>query len=81
MPGVEGTWRVVAIPPEQNSFAQKRPLPESWAGLTGDDLVAQTGVKGAVFCHKNRFIAVFESRELALETLVKNNLFYRDGQD
>jgi uncharacterized UPF0160 family protein len=74
MPGVEGTWRVVAIPPSENSFAQKRPLPASWAGLTGADLVQKTGIEGAIFCHKNRFIAVFETMAIALETLERHNL-------
>ena len=32
-PGVDGRWRVIAIPPEPGSFDKKRPLPESWAGL------------------------------------------------
>ena len=68
-PGLEGTWRIVAIPPEQSSFAQKRSLPESWAGLTGSSLSAVTGVSGSLFCHKNRFIAVFETRDAAVQAL------------
>ena len=74
MPGVEGTWRVLAIPPAENSFAQKRPLPEEWAGLTDEALSEKTGIPGAIFCHKNRFIAVFQTREIALETLERHNL-------
>lgn len=57
--------RVVAIPPVQDSFAQKRPFPEAWAGLEDAALEAVTGVPGSVFCHKNRFIAVFRTREAA----------------
>lgn len=66
-PGSDSTWRVVAIPPEAGSMAQKRPLPEPWAGLSDAALEAVTGIPGSVFCHKNRFIAVFRSREGARE--------------
>lgn len=79
-PGLEGTWRVVAIAPSEDSFDQKRPFPESWAGLTGSSLEAQTGVPGSLFCHKNRFIAVFRTREGALQALRDHGLMWRDGQ-
>lgn len=65
----DDAWRVVAIPPEPGSFATKVPFPEEWAGRTDEDLEQVVGVKGARFCHKNRFIAVFTSREAALEAL------------
>jgi uncharacterized UPF0160 family protein len=79
-PGMEGTWRVLAIAPREDSFDQKRPLPESWAGLTGSSLEAATGVKGSIFCHKNRFIAVFRTRDAAVEALKRHRLMWRDGQ-
>jgi uncharacterized UPF0160 family protein len=68
-PGTDASWRVVAIPPRPGEFGQKEPLPEAWAGLTDGALEAVTGVKGSVFCHKNRFIAVFTTREAALQAL------------
>lgn len=73
-PGTDGSWRIVAIPPEHGSFAQKRPLPAAWGGLTDDALVAACGVPGAKFCHKNLFIAVFETREGALAALERARL-------
>jgi len=78
-PGMEGTWRVVAIAPCEDSFDQKRPLPESWAGLTGSSLQAATGVHGSIFCHKNRFIAVFETREAAMQALKRHGLMWRES--
>lgn len=69
-PGMDGKWHVLAIPPQFGDFGQKRSLPEAWAGLTGSSLERATGVPGAKFCHKNRFIAVFSTREGALEALV-----------
>jgi uncharacterized UPF0160 family protein len=68
-PGTDGSWRVVAIPPKDGCFEQKRSLPAPWAGLTDAALEAVTGVPGSMFCHKNRFIAVFRTRENAVEAL------------
>lgn len=67
-------WQLVAIPPTHDSFDKKRPLPAAWAGLVDDALSEVIGVKGAKFCHKNLFIAVFDSRESALSAIEKWNL-------
>lgn len=69
--------RVVAIPPELGSFGQKRSFPEAWAGLENEALVAVTGVVGSRFCHKNRFIAVFETRDAAEAALRAASLWSR----
>ena len=76
-PGMDGNWHVLAIPPELGDFAQKHPLPEAWAGLTGRHLVEVVGVPGARFCHKNRFIAVFEERDQALQALESHGRRWR----
>jgi uncharacterized UPF0160 family protein len=52
-----------AVPRELGSFDNRRDLPESWAGLEGDALVAVTGVADALFCHAKRFLAVARTRE------------------
>ena len=69
MPGLDGSARVIAIPPQEGSFAQKRPLPASWAGLVDQELEAACGVPGARFCHKNLFIAVFDTQEHLLQAM------------
>jgi uncharacterized UPF0160 family protein len=74
-PSEDDTWKVVAIPPTQGQFEQKRPLPASWAGKMGEELEQATGVPGAIFCHKNRFIAVFRTREGALEAMRRFHLY------
>jgi uncharacterized UPF0160 family protein len=56
-PTPDGTWMVQCVPPEPDSFGQRRPLPLAWAGLRGADLAAAAGVEDAVFCHAGRFIA------------------------
>jgi len=70
--------RVVAIPPELGSFGQKRSFPQSWAGLEGEALEGVTGVVGSRFCHKNRFIAVFETLEAAEEALRGVGFWFSD---
>lgn len=74
----EGDYRVIAIPPSLASFEEKRPFPEAWAGLEGEALSAVTGIPGARFCHKNRFISVFDSRDVAFQTLSRWGLTHRD---
>lgn len=76
-PGVDGSWRIVAIPPVLGDFAQKRSFPEAWAGLTDDALTAVTGVEGSRFCHRNRFIAVFATRDGALQALTSIGFLHR----
>lgn len=74
-PSEDDTWKLVAIPPTLGQFEQKRPLPASWAGKMNEELEAATGVEGSVFCHKNRFIAVFRTREGAVEAMKRFDLF------
>ena len=45
------------------------PQPKQWAGLLDEDLKRISGIPGAIFCHKGRFISVWETREDALKAL------------
>ncbi len=65
-PASNGNWMVDTMPPEPHSFAQRHPLPGTWAGLQDADLAAATGVPDAVFVHLRRFVAAARSREGAL---------------
>ncbi|MCA9528988.1 MAG: MYG1 family protein [Myxococcales bacterium] len=69
--------RVVAIPPELGSFEKKRALPEPWGGLRDDALSEVVGVPGARFCHKNRFLAVFDTLDHAVAALERWGLSHR----
>ena len=62
----EGTWMVQCVPEKPGSFQSRKPLPEAWGGLRGEELAALTGVGGAVFCHINLFIGGATSLEGAL---------------
>jgi uncharacterized UPF0160 family protein len=60
-------WCVTGIRRSGDSFEQRADLPAAWAGLTGQDLAAVSGVADATFCHNGLFIAAAKTREAALE--------------
>jgi uncharacterized UPF0160 family protein len=59
-------WCLTTIRQSDDGFANRADLPVAWAGLMGKDLEDATGVAGASFCHKGRFVAAAETREAAL---------------
>jgi uncharacterized UPF0160 family protein len=63
----DGKWGVKTISKDSQSFLNKKDLPAPWGGLDGEELQKVSGVKDAVFCHKNLFIGAAESKEGALE--------------
>lgn len=63
-------WKLRGIPPSYEDRMKVRlPLPKEWAGLLEEDLKKVSGIPGAVFCHKGRFISVWETREDAMKAL------------
>lgn len=60
-------WALGGIRKEDEGFALRADLPAAWAGLTGADLEAASGVKGASFCHNGRFISAATTREAIVE--------------
>lgn len=63
-------WKLRGIPPTLEEKMKVRfPLPEEWAGLIGEDLKKASGINGAIFCHKGRFISVWETKADALKAL------------
>lgn len=63
-------WKLRGIPPDlQRRMSVRLPLPEDWAGLSEDDLRKVSGVPGAIFCHKGRFISVWQTKEDAIKAL------------
>lgn len=55
-PSNRGGYNVQAVPDAPGSFGQRKPLPESWAGLSGDAFAKASGVETSTFCHQGRFI-------------------------
>jgi uncharacterized UPF0160 family protein len=63
-------WKLRGIPPSMNERMKVRtPLPESWAGIRDETLRTISGVEGAIFCHKGRFISIWETKEAAIKAL------------
>jgi len=63
-------WKLRGIPPSlEEKMKVRLPLPEEWAGLLEEGLQKVTGLKGAIFCHKGRFISVWQTKADALKAL------------
>lgn len=63
-------WKLRGIPPNTDDKMKVRhPLPKEWAGLLEEELKRVSGIEGAIFCHKGRFISVWKTKEAALEAL------------
>jgi len=60
-------WTLNGIKISSDTFEQRADLPAGWAGMTGAALEDSSGVKGALFCHNARFIAVASSREAIMK--------------
>lgn len=56
-------WLLTGIRRAPDTFALRADLPATWAGLSGEALQKASGVPGARFCHKGRFLAVAADRE------------------
>jgi len=56
-------WALQAVPQKLGAFGNRRDLPVGWAGHSGADLAAITGVPDAVFCHTAGFYAAARTRE------------------
>ncbi len=63
-------WKLRGIPPSMNERMKvRKPLPANWAGLHEEDLKRVSGIPGAIFCHKGRFISIWETKADALKAL------------
>ncbi len=66
-PGMEaGRWYAKAVSSNEWSFESRILFPASWAGKTEQELAGVSGVRDAYFCHRNRFLAVAQSKEGAV---------------
>lgn len=70
MPSTGNHWKLRGIPPTyEDRMKVRTPLPKEWAGLSEEDLKKISGIPGAVFCHKGRFVSVWETKKDALMAL------------
>lgn len=61
-PRDDGSWNVRAI--NSTGFELRKPLP--FAGLRDEELSLACGIEGAIFVHKNAFLATFNTKEEAI---------------
>jgi uncharacterized UPF0160 family protein len=66
-------WGLQAVPERLGAFHNRRDLPRAWAGLSGEELAAVTGVPDAVFAHAAGFYASARTRE-GIEALARQAL-------
>lgn len=66
-PSNRGGYGIQAIQKSSNSFENRKPFPEKWAGLRDKDLQLVTGVSTARFCHNARFLCTTETLEDAIK--------------
>lgn len=59
-------WMAAVVPTSARSFYDRASFPEAWAGLVDDELTTVSGIDGAVFCHKERYIFVAKTKEAAI---------------
>ena len=60
-------WKLRGIPPSYADRMKVRvPMPKLWAGLMNEELNNASKLSGGVFCHKERFISIWETKEDAL---------------
>jgi uncharacterized UPF0160 family protein len=62
-PDKRNGYRIQAVRKQPHSFEARKDLPESWAGLNGDELGAVIDIDDAIFCHPALFIAGAKSFE------------------
>lgn len=65
-PSLRGGFNCESMPVKGERFKQKKPFPESWRGLSGEALIAITGVNDSVFCHVGGFLIVSKSLDGAI---------------
>ena len=62
-------WRMTVVRKTLRAYPARKPLPETWAGLRDADLEAETGVKGATFCHLARFTCAAKTCDAIMKML------------
>lgn len=62
-----GYWMASVVPVKPRSFQNRVLFPERWAGLGDEELESESKIVGAVFCTKDRYAFVANSRESALK--------------
>lgn len=60
-------WMAAVVPVQERGFQNRAVFPKAWAGLVHEELAEVSGIEGAIFCHKERFIFVATTKEAAVK--------------
>jgi uncharacterized UPF0160 family protein len=63
----DGKWSVETVRDDSRSFVNRKDLPKEWGAKSDGELAEISGVSDAVFCHRNLFLAVADSKEGAIK--------------
>lgn len=70
-------WIASVVPEGNRVFKNRVNFPIGWAGLLNKELAEVSGIEGAVFCHKERYIFVAKTKAAAIaaayQTLESNS--------
>lgn len=66
-PSNRGGYAINTIPISSSDKTSRVYFPKAWGGLYNKKLEEATGVKGAIFCHVNRFILTADTFDAALK--------------
>ena len=67
IPRDDGKWNTITAYIKDEEFNRRTYFPASWRGLRDKELEKETGVRGAIFCHKGGQLCVAETKEQAIE--------------
>ena len=59
-------WIAMVVPEGNRVFENRAVFPIEWAGLLNKELEEASGIEGAVFCHKERYIFVAKTKAAAI---------------
>lgn len=65
------SWIVQSVPICRGSFEVKIKTPQEWRCLRNLELETASGIKDAVFCHKDGFLSVWKTKEAAFKAAEK----------
>jgi uncharacterized UPF0160 family protein len=66
-PNADNTsWHVQAVREDPYSYQSRKDFPKTWGGKRDSELAEITGVADAIFCHRNLFLCVAQSKEGAI---------------
>ena len=66
-----GSWRVAAVPVEDQSFVSRMKLKEDWCALRDQELSDKSEIEGCIFVHAAGFIGGNKTKSGALQMAIK----------